>query len=112
MNVVSAPTLRFQGWRLRTGAEPELLAALGELPGLVDRVGGLLAEGTLSSEAPTAADLQIAPQLRILMCFDDLAPVIEARPAVAAWARAVVPEYPGRIPPVLSAQERAVLEGA
>lgn len=103
------PTLRFQAWRLRAGAEPELHAALRDLGPVLERVEALLREGTLSADAPTAADLQIAPQIRMLMCFDDLRPAIEARPEVARWAHAIVPEFPGHVPPVLAADERELL---
>jgi glutathione S-transferase len=109
IKVVATPAIRFNAWRLRAGGQPELHAALRELPGMLDHVDGLLASGTLSSEEPNAADLQIAPQVRMLMCFDDLRPAVEQRAAVAAWALAVVPDYPGHVPGVLTPEERALL---
>jgi hypothetical protein len=47
-----------------------------------------------------AADLQIAPSVRLAMSLDDLRPFIEGRPA-AGHAEKVVPHYPGRTPKVL-----------
>jgi hypothetical protein len=49
-----------------------------------------------------AADFQIAPSLRLAMSLDDLRAAIEHRPS-GELALRVVPNYPGRIPPVLPA---------
>jgi glutathione S-transferase len=70
---------------------------LAALPDLLDRVDAWIAEGVLGGGTPNAADLQIAPSLRLLMCFDDLRPLIEPRPA-GALALALFPEYPGHAP--------------
>ena len=53
----------------------------------------------LDGEQTNAADLQIAGSLRLLMSFDDLRPHIESRPA-GKLALRVVPEFPGKAPPV------------
>jgi len=80
-------------------ASPEALASeLRALPGLLDRVDALLAEGVLgTAEAPTAAGLQIAPSLTLLMTVEDLAPLFAGRPS-APWASAVAPGQIGRVP--------------
>jgi glutathione S-transferase len=70
------------------------------LPGLLQRIDDWIAEGVLGSEKLNAADFQIAPSLRLAMSLDDLRPAIEDRPA-GELALRVVPDYPGRIPPVL-----------
>jgi glutathione S-transferase len=106
---ITTPLLRFQAWRLQSGGQSELEAALRELGPALDRVGTLLGRGTLSSESPTAADLQIAPQVRMMLNLDDLRPAVEARPAVAAYARAVVADFPGHAPAVLTEAERRLL---
>ena len=103
---LTEPTLRFQAWRLKTGDEAELHAALRELGPTLDRIAELVREGRLDAGSPTAADLQIAPQIRMLTLFDDLRPAIERRPEVHAWALAVVPDYPGHVPAVLRPEER------
>lgn len=54
--------------------------------------------GVLNGERLNAADLQIAPSLRMAMTFDDLRPAIEGRPA-GELAMRVLPEYPGDLPP-------------
>jgi glutathione S-transferase len=43
-----------------------------------------------------AADFQIAPSVRLLMCFDDIRPAIVGRPA-ERFANEVVPDYPGHV---------------
>jgi glutathione S-transferase len=76
---------------------------LEALPGQLDRVDALLAEGVIGSEHPNAADFQIAPSVRLMMTFDQLRPHIEARPA-GAHALRLVPDYPGRFREVFPAQ--------
>jgi glutathione S-transferase len=77
-------------------------ACLQALPGQLDRVDALLAEGVIGSERPNAADFQIAPSVRLALCFDQLRPQIEDRPA-GRHARAFVPELPGRFKEVFPA---------
>jgi glutathione S-transferase len=72
------------------------------LPGLLQRIDDWIAEGLLGGEQLNAADFQIAPSLRLAMSLDDLRPAIENRPA-GELALRVVPDYPGRTPPVLPA---------
>lgn len=62
----------------------------------------LIADGVIAGEELGAADFQIAPSVRLLMAFEDLRPVIEARPA-GRHALRVVPRYAGRMPPVFPA---------
>ena len=70
-------------------------ACLEALPGQLDRVDALLAEGVIGGERPNAADFQIAPSVRLMLCFDQLRAHIDDRPA-GRHARALVPDYPGR----------------
>ncbi|HET7416099.1 MAG TPA: glutathione S-transferase family protein [Solirubrobacterales bacterium] len=74
--------------------------ALEQLPGLLDRVDAWVESGILGGEQLNAADFQIAPSIGLAMTLDDLRPAIEKRPA-AALARRLVPNYPGKMPPVL-----------
>jgi glutathione S-transferase len=73
------------------------LAVLGDL---LDRVDELIAAGTIDGEELNAADFQIAPSIRLAMTFQDLRPLIDARPA-GRHARRVQPEIAGDIPPIL-----------
>jgi glutathione S-transferase len=55
-----------------------------------------------NDEQLNAADFQIAPSIGLAMTLDDLRPAIEGRPA-GALAKRVVPNYPGKTPPILPA---------
>jgi glutathione S-transferase len=72
-------------------------ADLAHLPRHLDRVDRWIAEGVIGGERPNAADLQIGSGLRLLLTLEDLAPMLDARPA-GALARRWFPRYPGRTP--------------
>jgi glutathione S-transferase len=74
--------------------------ALTELPALLQRVDDLIAAGTINGEQLNAADFQIATSIGLAMTLEDLRPAIENRPA-GALAKRVVPDYPGKMPPIL-----------
>jgi glutathione S-transferase len=82
--------------------DDEARALLGGLPAQLDRVDAAIADGVIGGAEPNAADFQVAASVRLLLCFDDLRPQLEARPA-AALARRLCPEYPGRFAPVFPA---------
>lgn len=72
----------------------------GEIQALgdhLDRVDGYIDSGLLGNGTPTAAGLQIGSSLRLLMTVEDIAPLIEGRPA-GDLARRLFPEYPGNVP--------------
>jgi glutathione S-transferase len=71
-------------------------ADLARLPELLDHVDGLLADGVIGGDERNAADYQVATSVRLLMVFEQLRPLIEARPA-GRFALEVVPAYQGRI---------------
>jgi glutathione S-transferase len=73
---------------------------LTELPALLQKVDDWIAAGVLNGEQLNAADFQIAPSLGLAMTIEDLRPLIESRPA-GELAKRVVPDYPGKTPPVL-----------
>lgn len=73
---------------------------LAALPGVLARIDDYIEAGTLDGAELNAADLQVATSLRLIMTLDDLRPLIEARPAGRLAIRAV-PEFPGRVPPIL-----------
>lgn len=89
--------------RFNEASDENARAALEKLPGLLDRVDAWIEAGVLNGEQLNAADFQIAPSLGLAMTLDDLRPAIESRPA-AELARRLVPNYPGRMPPVLPAE--------
>jgi glutathione S-transferase len=73
---------------------------LSELPGMIDRVDELIADGVLNADEPGAADLMIAPTTRAFLWWEDLRPLLEGRPA-AQHARRLAPRFDAEIPPVL-----------
>jgi glutathione S-transferase len=85
--------------RPKTGTAEACLAAL---PGQLDRVDALLAEGVIGGERPNAADFQVAPSVRLMLNFDQLREHIAERPA-GRHALRLVPEYPGRFREVFPA---------
>jgi glutathione S-transferase len=89
--------------RARGATDENVRSALAGLPGMLQRIDDWIAEGILGGETPNAADLQIAPSLRLAMSLDDLRPAIEGRPA-GQLATRIVPHFPGRTPPVLPAE--------
>jgi glutathione S-transferase len=103
VSALARPLLGLQARFNRTGDGPAR-AALAELPGVVDHVDELIGLGILDGDQLTAADYQIACSLRILMCLDDLRPLIEPRPAGRLALRAC-PHFAGRLGPVLRPEE-------
>ena len=82
-------------------ARDEIVEAdLKRLPALLDRVDELIEKGVLNGAELNAADYQIATSVRLMLCLEDLAPLLAGRPA-AEHARRVVPDFPGHVPAVL-----------
>ena len=98
--VATAGPLLAAGARLNSAGDDTVRADLRSLPDLLGRVDALIEEGTIGGDEPNAADFQIATSVRLLMCFDDLRPLVEPRPA-GRHAMRIVPEFPGRVRPVL-----------
>jgi glutathione S-transferase len=85
-------------------------AGVAALPALLDKVDEWVDAGVLNGEQLNAADFQIAPSIGLAMTLDDLRPAIEGRPA-GALAKRVVPDYPGKTPPILPAAWLEPLRG-
>jgi glutathione S-transferase len=83
---------------------------LAALPGMLQRIDDWIAAGVLGGSEPNAADFQIAPSLGLAMTLEDLRPAIESRPC-GAMAKRIVPDYPGKMPPVLPAAWLEPLRG-
>jgi glutathione S-transferase len=80
--------------RLLGGGQSGAQEALRELPQMLDKIDGLIADGVIGGDSPNAADLQIAGSVRLLLTFADLREGIDARPA-GRLARRLMPRYPG-----------------
>jgi glutathione S-transferase len=92
------PTVAFSA--RSTGATDENVSAhLASLPADLERIDAWIADGVIGGPEPNAADFQLAPLVRLLMSFDDLRPIIETRPC-GELAKRIVPDFPGRTPPV------------
>lgn len=86
--------------RFNEATDENARAALAQLPGMLDRVDGYLADGTIGGAEPNAADFQLATCIGVANTLDDLKPLIEPRPA-GELMRRIVPAYPGHTPPIL-----------
>jgi glutathione S-transferase len=86
----------------RVGADDDgVRAMLASLPGMLDRVDALIAEGVIGGDEPNAADFQLLTTVRTLLAMDDLRPFVAGRPceppARALWPDPVEP-VPGALP--------------
>jgi glutathione S-transferase len=75
-------------------------AMLKALPGMLDHVDELIADGVICGAEPNAADFQILTTVRSLLSMDDLRPFVTGRPCEAP-ARALWPETVEPFPPAL-----------
>lgn len=96
------------GHRATDRAGQEDLAAL---PRQLDQLDAWIKDGLLAGPEPNAADFQIAPNIALLLCFEDLAPFIEGRPA-AQLAKIAPAERPVQIGAVLPKPWLAPLHAA
>jgi glutathione S-transferase len=96
------------GHRATDRAAQEDLAAL---PACLDKIDAWIENGVLGGPELNAADFQIAPNISLLQRFDDLAGLIEGRPA-ARLADRLALDFPGEIGPVLPPQWLASIHGA
>jgi glutathione S-transferase len=95
----AGPIIRFE---IHThGATDETVQAdLQALPETLSRIDACIEGGVIGGATPNAADFQIAPSVRLLMCSDQLRTRIAERPCGRLAAR-LLPNFPGRIGPVL-----------
>ncbi len=75
---------------------------LAALPGLIEHVDELIAEGTLGGPERNVADYQIATSVSLLLTMEDLHPYLAGHPA-EKHARAIIVRQPGRVAPALPA---------
>lgn len=93
--------------RLASGAHRATEDAAREdvtlLPERLDQIDAWIAEGRIGGTELNAADFQIGANVALLMSSEDLAPLIEGRPA-AALGRRVVPDYGGHLGRILPSE--------
>jgi glutathione S-transferase len=97
--------------RFNEASDANARKSLQALPAMLDKIDAWIESGVLGGKQLNAADFQIAPSLGLAMTLDDLRPAIENRPA-GALAKRLVPDYPGRMPPVLPAEWLDPLAGS
>jgi glutathione S-transferase len=101
--------------RLNAVDDDAMRADLAALPALLDQVDQYIADGVLDGERPNAADLQIAPSVRLLHTLDDVRPLIAGRPAEAftfRWFERLTATVPSGALPVQTAAQAATLPAA
>lgn len=96
----TAGPIVFASARLNESTDENVRRQLAALPATLQRIDDWIAAGVLGGEQPNVGDYQIAPSLRLAMTLDDLRPAVESRPA-GELALRLVPDYPGRVPPIL-----------
>lgn len=95
---VTAPISKYYARLVRADLE-HARAAIAQLPGALDRIDELVADGTLATGPPNAATLQVMCTVRSLLGFSDFADQVGAR-SYAPLARELFPHYPPEpIPP-------------
>jgi glutathione S-transferase len=93
---LNAPLVSRMAARVNGAGDLVVRADLLALPAHLDRVDGWIADGVLGSGALNVADLQVASSLRLLLTVEDVAPLVDGRPA-GELARRVFPSYPGGV---------------
>jgi len=89
-----------------SGATDDAVRAdMAALPGALERVDALIADGTIGGDQPNAADFQIGATIRSMLSFEDLHDAVEPRPA-AQLAMRLFPELPGPFPSALPEEWR------
>jgi glutathione S-transferase len=94
-----APPVAALARRANDATDENVRRDLDALPGLLDRVDELISQGVIGGEERNAADFQIATSVSLLLTMDDVAPMIEGRPA-ERLARGLVRRQPGHTPSV------------
>jgi glutathione S-transferase len=84
----------------RIADEPGIRADVAALPGLLDHVDALIADGTMALDPPNAATLQILASVRALVAMHDLDPYTEGRASTRA-SHELFPSYPDPFPAAL-----------
>jgi glutathione S-transferase len=100
--------------RLNDVNEEGVRADLARLPALLDQVDAWIDEGVLNGGQPNAADLQIAPTIRLLYALEDVRPLIDGRPAEAfafRWFEPLTASVPSGALPMDAAQASTAVAG-
>lgn len=91
------PIIAHGAARVHGADDSQLLEDVRAVRDVVAHVNRAIDEGTIGGESPNAADLQIAPSIRLMLTFDDLKPMIERTPA-GELALRWFPDWAGHAP--------------
>ncbi len=80
-----------------SATDKHVRADLEALPGFLDKIDAMIADGTIGGDQPNAADFQILSTVGVWANLSDLREPIMQRPCGAASAR-LFPDYDGSIP--------------
>lgn len=69
----------YRAWRYHRISTARLAEDIAGLPTLLDHADGLVADGVIGADEPTAADFQIGATIRVLTQVGDLAPLLAGR---------------------------------
>ena len=94
---LAAPWLARAARRRNRGGTEQARKDLAALPEQLDTVDRWIAEGVIGGAEPNAADLQIAPSIRLLATMDDLEPMLAGRPCLELALR-LFPAHGGHMP--------------
>jgi glutathione S-transferase len=97
--MTAARPVIWQELRTHEATTTQVMSDLRRLPELLDRIDDWIRDGVLGRAEPTAADFQIAPSIRLLMCSDQLRCAIASR-ACGELALRTVRVFPGHLPAV------------
>src|SRR5918999_5253519 len=95
-----APVAAFYARREDARSSERVRADWTALPGHLDHIEQLIADGVIGTPEPNAADFQIATTLRAMLAFEDYEPLLSGRP-IEQLARRILPEYPYRVPSLM-----------
>jgi glutathione S-transferase len=93
-------------------SDENVQADLVALPGLLDKIEGMIDDGVIGGEEPNAADFQIFSSVAAWMLLDDLRPAIASRPAGRIAARLFPQTEPGIPAGILPAEWFAPLRAS
>jgi glutathione S-transferase len=92
-----APVIARIESRANDVSDEAVQADLAALPGHLDHVDQLIADGVIGGESPNAADRQIATSVRLIMKIADRGPLLGGRPA-AELANRLFADQAGEVP--------------
>lgn len=101
------PTAAWYARREEAGSTDRIRADWAAVPGHLDHVDDLIADGVIGGADLNAADFQLGTTLRVMLALEDFAPLVEERPGAAALARRIWPDYPYEVPPIRPRDLRA-----